>query len=122
MTQRYYTETDQAKAFKALLLQLEERLNLTRSVNVYLAGGMAIHLYTQNRTTMDVDAEFDARIAIPNEQIARPSFRRTSRNAWVAGVYYRPRGGNRRTVTLQTRIAGTMMRAKPRGDHGAPEL
>ncbi|MFA6230921.1 MAG: DUF6036 family nucleotidyltransferase [Rhodanobacter sp.] len=67
MTQRYYTETDQAKAFKALLLQLEERLKLSHSVNVYLAGGMAVHLYTQNRMTMDVDAEFDARIAIPND-------------------------------------------------------
>jgi hypothetical protein len=67
MTNRFYTDTDQAKAFKALLLQLEDRLKLTRPVNVYLAGGMAVHLYTQNRMTMDVDAEFDARIAIPND-------------------------------------------------------
>jgi hypothetical protein len=67
MRNRFYTDTGQAKAFKALLLQLEDRLKLTRSVNVYLAGGMAVHLYTQNRMTMDVDAEFDGRIAIPND-------------------------------------------------------
>lgn len=67
MTRLYYTDTEQAKALKALLLQLEERLQLTRPVNVYLAGGMAIHLYTQDRMTMDVDAEFDARIPIPND-------------------------------------------------------
>lgn len=68
-THRFYTDTNQARAFKDLFLQLEERLQLTRPVKVYLAGGMAVHLYTAVRTTMDVDAEFDARILVPSDVI-----------------------------------------------------
>lgn len=68
-TYSFHTETNQAKALKALLLQLEERLKLTQPVRVYLAGGMAVHLYTAMRTTTDVDAEFDKRIPVPGDVI-----------------------------------------------------
>jgi len=36
-------------------------------MNVYLAGGMAVHLYTANRVTTDVDAEFGARVHLPSD-------------------------------------------------------
>lgn len=47
--------------------QLEERLSLRSPVNVYLAGGMAVHLYTASRVTTDVDAEFGGRVYLPND-------------------------------------------------------
>lgn len=47
--------------------QLEERLSLRGPLNVYLAGGMAIHLYTAGRVTTDVDAEFGGRVHLPND-------------------------------------------------------
>jgi hypothetical protein len=34
---------------------------------VYLAGGMAVHLYTANRVTTDVDAEFAGRVMLPQD-------------------------------------------------------
>lgn len=61
----FHTETALAKGLRGLLLQLEQRLELNRSVDVYLAGGMAVHLYAASRVTTDVDAEFSARILIP---------------------------------------------------------
>ena len=62
-----HTRTALAEGLKALFKQLEERLSLRSPVNVYLAGGMAVHLYTANRVTTDVDAEFGSRIFIPND-------------------------------------------------------
>jgi len=50
-----------------LFKQLEQRLSLSKPLTVYLAGGMAVHLYTANRITTDVDAEFSGRVIIPND-------------------------------------------------------
>jgi hypothetical protein len=36
-------------------------------VNVYLAGGMAAHLYTADQVTTDVDAEFGERLPLPDD-------------------------------------------------------
>jgi hypothetical protein len=63
----FHTRTALATGLQALLRQLEERLALSQTVNVYLAGGMAVHLYTANRVTTDVDAEFGARLLLPND-------------------------------------------------------
>jgi len=41
---------------RELFRQLDERLALRSPVDVYLAGGMAVHLYTASRVTTDVDA------------------------------------------------------------------
>jgi len=65
----FHTRTALARALGELLKQLEERLSLQSAVNVYLAGGMAVHLYTSYRVTTDVDAEFGARLFIPNDLI-----------------------------------------------------
>lgn len=65
----FHTQTALAAGLGELFRQLEERLSLASPVNVYLAGGMAVHLYTSNRVTTDVDAEFGARIFIPNDLI-----------------------------------------------------
>ena len=63
----FHTHTALASALRKLLERLEQRLALSRPLAVYLAGGMAVHLYTAARVTTDVDAEFGARILIPND-------------------------------------------------------
>lgn len=65
----FHTHTALAEGLKTLFKQLEARLALSRPVNAYLAGGMAVHLYTANRVTTDVDAEFGGRILLPNDLI-----------------------------------------------------
>jgi hypothetical protein len=62
-----HTRTALADGLRQLFTQLQERLLLRSPVNVYLAGGMAVHLYTANRVTTDVDAEFGARVFLPND-------------------------------------------------------
>ncbi|MDO8767226.1 MAG: DUF6036 family nucleotidyltransferase [Burkholderiaceae bacterium] len=64
-----HTNTVLAQGLRTLFLQLEERLALKKPLNVYLAGGMAVHLYTADRVTTDVDAEFAGRVMIPNDLI-----------------------------------------------------
>ena len=51
---------------RALFRQLEDRLELNQVLDVFLAGGMAVHLYTGDRKTTDVDAEFSARLHVSN--------------------------------------------------------
>jgi len=63
----FQTRTALAKGLRELFKQLEQRLSLSKPLTVYLAGGMAVHLYTANRVTTDVDAEFSGRIIIPND-------------------------------------------------------
>jgi len=65
--QAFHTRTALAEGLRKLFKQLEERLSLRSPVNVYLAGGMAVHLYTASRVTTDVDAEFGGRVYLPND-------------------------------------------------------
>jgi Nucleotidyltransferase of unknown function (DUF6036) len=63
----FHLNTALSQGLKKLFIQLEMRLALSKPINAYLAGGMAVHLYTASRVTTDVDAEFGGRIAIPND-------------------------------------------------------
>jgi hypothetical protein len=65
--QVFHTHTALANGLRELFKQLEERLALSSPLNVYLAGGMAVHLYTATRVTTDVDAEFAGRVFLPND-------------------------------------------------------
>lgn len=67
MIQPFHTRTALANGLRELFAQLEQRLSLSTPVNVYLAGGMAVHLYTASRVTTDVDAEFGCRLHIPSD-------------------------------------------------------
>lgn len=60
-----HLETGLARGLARLFHELEQRLDLQKPINAYLAGGMAVHLYTGSRFTTDVDAEFDARLLLP---------------------------------------------------------
>ncbi|HVK94147.1 MAG TPA: DUF6036 family nucleotidyltransferase [Noviherbaspirillum sp.] len=63
----FHTQTALADGLRKLFKQLEERLSLRKPLNVYLAGGMAVYLYTASRVTTDVDAEFGGRVLLPND-------------------------------------------------------
>ena len=62
---RFHLDTPLVEGLSRLFCQLEQKLALQRPVNVYLAGGMAAHLYTGSRYTSDIDAEFGARLLLP---------------------------------------------------------
>lgn len=59
--------TELSSGLRKLLERLEKSLGLTSPLNMYIAGGMAAHLYTGARATTDVDAEFDGKIFIPDD-------------------------------------------------------
>lgn len=63
----FHVDTPYAHALRRLFAELETRLALSRPVPAYLAGGMAVHVYTGKRVTHDVDAEFGARLLIPTD-------------------------------------------------------
>ena len=65
----FHTHTALAMGLCELFRQLAERLALRSPLSVYLAGGMAVHLYTASRVTTDVDAEFGGRIYLPNDLV-----------------------------------------------------
>jgi hypothetical protein len=62
-----HLNTPFAQGLRRLFVDLEKRLELKQPLTAYLAGGMAVHLYTGKRVTNDVDAEFSARVLIPND-------------------------------------------------------
>jgi hypothetical protein len=63
----FHTRTALAQGLRTLLDKLAERLALKQVLRVYLAGGMAVHLYTGARVTTDVDAEFGSRVLLPGD-------------------------------------------------------
>jgi hypothetical protein len=54
----FATHTDLASGLQQLVLSIQERTKLRVPIKMYIAGGMAFHLYTAGRVTTDVDAEF----------------------------------------------------------------
>jgi hypothetical protein len=61
----FNVDTDLAAGLMELVRQLDQSLELTEPVQMYIAGGMAAHLYTASRVTADVDAEFSKRFLVP---------------------------------------------------------
>lgn len=66
---RFHTDTALARGLRELLRSLSHRLALRSPLRVYLAGGMAVHLYSATRVTTDVDAEFGSRIFVPQDLV-----------------------------------------------------
>ncbi|PUA17529.1 DUF6036 family nucleotidyltransferase [Glaciimonas sp. PCH181] len=64
---RFNTDTDLATGLVQLVKKLNESLDLKEPVKMFIAGGMATHLYTASRVTMDVDAEFSKRFLVPSD-------------------------------------------------------
>jgi hypothetical protein len=65
----FATHTALAEGLRTLIKELEKRTDLREPINMVIAGGMAIHLYTAARVTTDVDAEFSKRILLPSDLI-----------------------------------------------------
>lgn len=65
----FETDTELSKGLAELIKELEKRINLHQPIKMWIAGGMAIHLYTAARVTTDVDAEFSKRILLPNDLV-----------------------------------------------------
>lgn len=65
-----------ANGLRELLAKTQERLALKQPLHIYLAGGLAVHLYCGTRVTSDVDAEFSARVFLPPDLLV--NVRRTS--------------------------------------------
>jgi hypothetical protein len=61
----FQLESPIAKGMREFFRLLELRIELDRPLTVFLAGGMAVHLYTAKRVTTDIDAEFSGRIVVP---------------------------------------------------------
>lgn len=62
-----HMDTPLAKGVITLLHELETRLELSKPLGVFVAGGVAAHFYTAARSTYDVDAEFSSRVLIPQD-------------------------------------------------------
>jgi hypothetical protein len=65
----FVTNSDLVAGLQELLNQLEKRTELREPIKMFIAGGMATHLYTQDRVTADVDAEFSKRILLPRDLV-----------------------------------------------------
>ncbi len=56
-------------ALRTLLVELARRIQPPSPLRIILAGGMAAHLYVGKRVTLDLDAEFCARVLIPQDLV-----------------------------------------------------
>lgn len=70
---KFATKTDLALGLQTLIVELQERTKLREPIRMYIAGGMAVHLYTAGRVTTDVDAEFSKRIILPSDLLVETS-------------------------------------------------
>ncbi|MDP2759901.1 MAG: DUF6036 family nucleotidyltransferase [Sideroxyarcus sp.] len=65
----FHLDKPMAKGLGRLLARLSAELELKSEMDVYIAGGIAVHLYTGVRVTSDVDAEFSKRFLLPKDMI-----------------------------------------------------
>lgn len=87
---RFHTDTALADGLRKLFLNLEQRVTLSEPLKVYIAGGMAVHLYTGQRVTTDIDAEFAGRLAIPQDLVLDVKLEDGSSSPLYFDVNYNP--------------------------------
>ena len=86
----FHTHTALVNGLRMLLRQLEERLSLRSPLDVYLAGGFAVHLYTAGRVTTDVDAEFGQRVHLPQDLMVEVTLEDGSEQVIYFDTNYNP--------------------------------
>ena len=64
-----HIESPFARALVEYFRELETRLDLRQPIKAWVAGGMAVNMYTGQRITGDIDAEFSARIMPPRDLV-----------------------------------------------------
>ncbi|MEE9319415.1 MAG: hypothetical protein V3U76_03120 [Granulosicoccus sp.] len=65
----FHTQTALSEGLRTLFMRLQTELELDQPLAVYLAGGVAVHLYTGQRVTTDIDAEFAGLLALPQDLV-----------------------------------------------------
>ncbi len=85
-----HTGTALARGMKELFKQLGERLSLQQPMNVYLAGGLGVYLYTGTRPSTDVDAEFAGRVLLPSDLVVDVTLESGERQALYFDTNYNP--------------------------------
>ena len=86
----FHTHTALAEGLRDLLKKLEQQLALRKPLTLYLAGGMAVHLYTANRVTTDVDAEFAGRVVLPQDLLVDVKLEDGTREVIYLDTNYNP--------------------------------
>lgn len=89
-SEKVHVETPLSQALFKLLGELEARLGPTSDVDVYLAGGMATHLYTGHRSTSDIDAEFSTRCLVPKDLVIEFNGEDSQQKALYIDTTYNP--------------------------------
>jgi hypothetical protein len=69
----FATHTPLADGLRRLIKDFETRTGLREPIKMFIAGGMATHLYTAERVTTDVDAEFSKRVLLPPDLVVETS-------------------------------------------------
>lgn len=85
-----HTGTALARGLRELFKQLGERLSLRRPMNVYLAGGLGVYLYTGARPSTDVDAEFAGRVLLPSDLVVDVTLENGERQVLYFDTNYNP--------------------------------
>lgn len=62
---RLFLDTSLTVTLRRMLERLDRAIPDGTTVRVIIAGGIAVHLYTGERATIDVDAEFSHRVHLP---------------------------------------------------------
>ena len=84
------TDTALARGLRELFKQLGDLLALTQPMNVYLAGGLGVYLYTGARPSTDVDAEFDGRVLLPSDLVVDVTLENGERQVLYFDTNYNP--------------------------------
>lgn len=85
-----HVHTALAQGLRDLLGRLEAQLSLRAPLDVYLAGGMAAHLYTAGRVTTDVDAEFAGRVFLPPDLVVEVALEDGTQQVVYLDANYNP--------------------------------
>lgn len=85
-----HTDTALARGLRELFRQLTERLALRQPMNVYLAGGLGVYLYTGARPSTDVDAEFAGRVLVPSDLVVDVTLESGERQVLYFDTNYNP--------------------------------
>lgn len=84
------TSTALGRGLRELFKQLGERLSLRQPMNVYLAGGLGVYLYTGARPSTDVDAEFAGRVLLPSDLVVDVTLENGERQVLYFDTNYNP--------------------------------
>lgn len=87
MNSLFHIESPFAQALVTYFRALEARIELKSPVSAWIAGGMAVNLYTGQRVTGDIDVEFSQRVIPPNDLIIEARYSEGVKQVWLDTNY-----------------------------------